>query len=60
MTTGTVRLTPDWFYDGPPRQNQRFSETNVSWLLDTRMDDINKRSPHAFLVCAKKGVSNDR
>ena len=35
-----------------PSENQRFFLTNVSWLFDTRMDDINERSPHIFL-CTK-------
>ena len=40
-----------------PPQNQRFSLTNVSWLLDTRKDDMKNTIFIYFLVC--KGQSND-
>ena len=40
-----------------PPKNQRFSLTNVSWLLDTRKDDMKNTIFMYFLVC--KGRSND-
>ena len=47
----------DCFYDSPPPKNQRFSITNVSWLLDTRKDAIESKVSIYFLVC--KGLSVD-
>ena len=35
----SLRLT-DSYYDSPLQENQRFSLTNVSWLLDTGKDVI--------------------
>ena len=40
----------DWFYDSPPPPNKRFSLTNVSRLLDTRNDVINKNVSIILLV----------
>ena len=43
-----------------PPKKQRFSLTNVSWLLDTKKDTVveKERCPHIFL-CAKRGLSID-
>ena len=41
----------------PPPQNQRFSLTNVSGLLDTRKDTLETKVSTYFLVC--KGLSID-
>ena len=46
----------DSYYDSP-LTNQRFSSTNVLWLLDTRKGAIKKWSPCVLLFC--KGPSND-
>ena len=35
----------------PPPQRQRFSLTNVSWLVDARKDAIEKTLSIYFLVC---------
>ena len=40
-----------------PPQNQRFSLTNVSWLLDTRKDAMKRISACITFVCG--GLSND-
>ena len=40
-----------------PRPNQRFSLTNVSWLLDTKKEIIENKVSIYFLVC--KGLSID-
>ena len=44
------------YYDSPPR-NQRFSLTNVSWLLDTRKDTIENEVFIYFLM--RQGLSID-
>ena len=43
-----------------PPKKQRFSFTNVSWLLDTRKDTAveKEKCPYMFL-CAKRGLSID-
>ena len=41
----------------PPKKNQRFSSTNVSGLLDTRKDTVERKISTCFLVC--KGLSID-
>ena len=46
----------DSYHDSPP-QNQRFSLANVSWLLDTRKDTVEKNVFICFLVC--KGLKID-
>ena len=51
-----IFLRNDSYHDSPPR-NQRFCLTNVSWLLDTRRDTIEKDVSIYFLVC--KDVSID-
>ena len=40
-----------------PTPNQRFSLTNVSWLLDTRKGTIERKVSILFLAC--KGLSID-
>ena len=50
--SATPIVTHDWFYDRSP-QNQRFSWTNVSWLLDTRKGIIENKVSMLFLVCKR-------
>ena len=33
----------DWFYDSPPPKPVIFFNTNISWLLDTRKDTVEKK-----------------
>ena len=42
-----VHHVTDSHYDSPP-QYERFSLSNVSWLLDTRKDTIEKKVFHIF------------
>ena len=44
--------TSDWFYDSPPPPIQRFSLTNVSWLLDAM------KSISSHVILFYKGLSN--
>ena len=57
-------LVQERFYDNSPPQNQRYSSTNVSWLLDTSKDTIETEVSKPFLVCKRVliddiGVSRD-
>ena len=55
---GLGKLVVDTDSTIAPPQNQRYSLTNVSWLLDTRKDKIETKESIYFLVC--KGTTLER
>ena len=61
MVAGCVRTNAfeayifDFFHDSPPPKKTAvfFNETNVSWLLDTRKDAVEKKSIPCIFLRAK-------
>ena len=47
----------DSYYDSPPK-NQRFSLTNISWLLATRKDTTDNRESIYFVVCKSLSIND--